>query len=788
MYRCHMEFYLINCQPEVLETLRELPPLEAFNHSFLDSREPREVPLARADVILAAPQAGTESVRALAEGKKESARLILLMDQEQIAQLEDCLPLADEVWTLPMTKKELIYRFTRWQEKQKLRLDLWQTSQFLEATINSTPSLVWYKDKNGIHEKVNDAFCVTVNKTKEQVQGRGHAYIWDVEQDDPACIESERIVMETERTCVSEETVQTGGGVRLLTTYKSPLYDCDGSVMGTVGVAIDITQERSYEQEIVDKNRELENLFTSMDCGVMCHTLDGSRIISMNRAALQILGYDSTEELQDSGFKMIAASVVEEDRPKLRAAIESLTKVGDNVNMEYRVRHSNGEILHVMGNIKLMEENGELFYQRFLLDYTTQRLREERERAENEQRQTELVQALSVDYNLVCHFNLDTGEGGPLRIHDCKFDILDEIFVEGRPIQESLSHYIDRCVYEEDRELVRRAVSPEDLGERLNLRNTYILNYRVLCGGELRYFQMKAVRAGQWENRREVVLGFSNVDDDTRREIERMDLLEDALMQANRANKAKSTFLSNMSHDIRTPMNAVLGFTTLLARDAENPDKVREYTKKITASGQHLLSLINLLSNAVKYTQEGGRIRLRIIGLKQRSSQYEHIRIEVEDNGYGMTPEFLETIFDAFTRAENSTTNKVQGTGLGMAITKSIVELMGGTIEVFSEVDRGSLFRVELELRILEEEADRQFWAQRGVSRVLAAAKDQESRESMAALMEGTGSGWTPAPRWRRRWRRWTAGTASWPCWTGRTSASRGCRRCARPFRSPCPS
>ncbi len=283
--------------------------------------------------------------------------------------------------------------------------------------------------------------------------------------------------------------------------------------------------------------------------------------------------------------------------------------------------------------------------------------------------------------------------------------------------------------------------------------------------------------------------------------------LAEALQAAQIASKSKTTFLSNMSHDIRTPMNAVLGFTTLLARDAENPAKVREYTKKITASGQHLLSLINdildvskiesgkvvlnlekfalndvissveaiiqpmardkrqdfhlevtgirheylvgdatridqilinLLSNAVKYTPEGGWIRLRIIGLKQRSSQYEHIRIEVEDNGYGMTPEYLETIFDAFTRAENSTTNKVQGTGLGMAITKSIVELMGGTIEVFSEVDRGSLFRVELELRILEE-ADRQFWAQRGVSRILAAAKDRENRESMAALMEGTG-------------------------------------------------
>lgn len=120
--------------------------------------------------------------------------------------------------------------------------------------------------------------------------------------------------------------------------------------------------------------------------------------------------------------------------------------------------------------------------------------------------------------------------------------------------------------------------------------------------------------------------------------------------------------------------------------------------------------LINLLSNAVKYTPEGGNIWFRIIGLKQRSSQFEHIRIEVEDDGYGMTPEYLKTIFDAFTRAENSTTNKVQGTGLGMAITKNIVELMGGTIEVSSEVNQGSLFQVDLEFRIPEGQADRLFW------------------------------------------------------------------------------
>ncbi len=294
---------------------------------------------------------------------------------------------------------------------------------------------------------------------------------------------------------------------------------------------------------------------------------------------------------------------------------------------------------------------------------------------------------------------------------------------------------------------------------------------------------------------------------ETEREIHNKRLAE-ALQAAQMANHSKTTFLSNMSHDIRTPMNAVLGFTTLLARDAENPEKVREYTKKIMASGNHLLSLINdildvskiesgkvvlsveeftlndmissvdamirpmavargqsfyvevsdvkheylmgdvtrinqilinLLSNAVKYTQEGGKIWLRMIGLKQRSSQYEHIRIEVEDNGYGMTPEYLKTIFDAFTRAENSTTNKVQGTGLGMAITKNIVELMGGTIDVSSQIGKGSLFKVDLEFRIPEGQMDRKFWENSRIARILAVEHDEEVCKNIQTLMQDTG-------------------------------------------------
>ena len=808
MYRCHMEFYLVNCPPDVLETVQQLPPLDGFNHSFLDSNEPREALLSRADVVLAVPVAGADSVRALAEGMKEDARLILLTDREQAAELGESLSLADELWILPMAGAELKFRFARWQEKQKLRLDLWQTSQYLEATINSTPSLVWYKDKDGIHEKVNDAFCATVNKTKEQVQGRGHAYIWDVEEDDPACIESERIVMEMRETRMSEEAVQTGEGKRLLTTYKSPLYDYDGSVMGTVGVAIDVTQERAYEQEIVNKNRELENLFTTMDCGVMCHSLDGSRMISVNRAALQILGYESQEALLADGFDMVASSVLPEDRARLEECIKTLSRVGDNVNIEYRVRHTNGDILHVMGNIKLIEEDGELFYQRFLLDYTTQKLREEERRLAEERRQAGLVQALTIDYNLVCVFDLDSGIGRSLRIYECKLGVLEELFSGELTLETCMGDYINRCVYAEDRELMRQICTRDRLRIELGANSQFYNNYRTQCGDELRYFQMKAVRTGDWSTTRAVVLGFRSVDEETRKELEQMNLLRDALDQANRASKAKSVFLSNMSHDIRTPMNAIIGFTALATTHIDQRDQVEGYLKKIMTSGNHLLSLINdvldmsriesgkmsleekpcsmpdilhglrsivqadvhakqlelymdavdvmneeiycdrlrlnqillnLLSNSVKYTPAGGVVSVKVTEKPGAPAGHATYEFCIKDTGIGMSEEFVARIFEPFERERNSTTSGIQGTGLGMAITKNIVDMMNGTISVRSKQGVGTEFIVVVTFRLCTEEREPQTIPELKNCRALVVDDDFNTCDSVSCMLQQIG-------------------------------------------------
>ena len=268
--------------------------------------------------------------------------------------------------------------------------------------------------------------------------------------------------------------------------------------------------------------------------------------------------------------------------------------------------------------------------------------------------------------------------------------------------------------------------------------------------------------------------------------------LQKALEQAKTASVEKSNFLFNMSHDIRTPMNAVIGMTSLIRHDAGNKDKVIEYADKIDISSQHLLGIINdildmskieagktvfkyddfsilnfiqkinnlfhsqidekkqtlttkknirhewvngdqlhlmqifnnLLSNAVKYTQEGGEIQFLVEECETNLSVYAKYRFLVRDNGIGMSADFKDKIFDAFTRAENSVTNKIQGTGLGMAITRNLVEAMGGTIDVESELGQGSCFEVLIELRIAED-------------RTVALAAQEETDEQDGNILQG---------------------------------------------------
>ncbi len=801
MYHCHVHFHLVGIRQDVFAVIEEMSPLPCFTHEFTKSERAGDALTGGADVILAdlRDMDVRETVCALTADRGEDTELILLAEKEQIPLLTRMLDGVKDIWTLPMSGEEIRFHFLRWQQAYKMGKDYWQTSHFLEATINNVPNLIWYKDKDGVHEKVNDSFCRTVGKTKQKVEGQRHAYIWDVEEDDPACIESERQVMETEQTFVSEERVKAGDGIRLLTTYKSPLYDIDGSVMGTVGVAIDVTQERAYEQEIIQKNRTLETIFNNIECGVMYHSVDGSKIISVNQAALDILGYDSLDEMAENGFYMIASSVMEEDREELLEKIRGLQEEGDSVSVEYRVRRKDGAIRYVMGNVKLMRENDELRYQRFVLDCTDRKLQEE----ENERQQMELVQALSIDYKVVCFFDLETGIGKPLRVEEVSQQF-KENFAGELSFEESMEFYIQKYVCEEDREMVRQAASREEIEKGLSEGKQYHVNFRTQKKGQLEYYQMKIVRAGVRSGRGSIVLGIRSVDKEIRNEMEQRSNLKDALMQANRASKAKSVFLSNMSHDIRTPMNAIVGFTSLAMKHIDNRERMEEYLKKIMTSGNHLLSLINdvldmsriesgkirldekacslpeilhsicnivqadvhakqlelhidtldirnediycdklrlnqvllnLLGNAVKYTGAGGAINMRITekaGAPDGFAQYE---FSIKDNGVGMSDEFVEHIFEPFEREKNSTTSGIQGTGLGMAITKNIVDMMNGTIEVESELGVGSTFTVSFVFRTRKEEKEEQAIPELKNCRALVVDDDFNTCDSVTYML-----------------------------------------------------
>ena len=289
---------------------------------------------------------------------------------------------------------------------------------------------------------------------------------------------------------------------------------------------------------------------------------------------------------------------------------------------------------------------------------------------------------------------------------------------------------------------------------------------------------------------------------------EQTQALQEALMQAQHANQAKTTFLSNMSHDIRTPMNAIIGFTTIAVSHIDNQDQVRDCLQKVLSSSNHLLSLINdildmsriesgkvqikeqecniselthnlmniiqpqvkakqldlfidtfdvsnedviadslklsqvfvnLLSNAVKYTPAGGTVSFRI---QQRSTfhrGYGDYVFLVRDNGIGMAPEFVEHIFEPFEREASTTKTGIQGTGLGMAITKNIVEMMGGTITVQSEKGAGSEFRVELSLKLQDTKKDAARIHELDGLRALVVDDDCDSCESVTRMLKQIG-------------------------------------------------
>ena len=429
-------------------------------------------------------------------------------------------------------------------------------------------------------------------------------------------------------------------------------------------------------------------------------------------------------------------------------------------------------------------------------------------------RQDEMIRALSSDYRAVYYYNLDDNEGVCYRSRRNTHDE-NEIIT---PFSKMLEDYLNRSVVAGDLDNVLKFIKPEYLRERL--RNEKIISYRYLANQNNReYYEM--IRVAKIDDNEEihaVGVGFANVDEQTRETIAQNQILADALAQAQHANISKTTFLSTMSHDIRTPMNAIIGFTTMALRHFDNQAQVRDSLEKVLSSSNHLLGLINdildmsridsgrveiqeqecnlselvhslihiiqpqirakqqqfhidafqvkneyvyadqlkvnqvlinILSNAVKYTPATGTISFRISQFESDKPGYAKYEFRIKDNGMGMGKEFLKHIFDPFERdLSNTKTLGIQGTGLGMTITKKMVEIMSGTISVESELDKGSEFTVTLDLKLQENVKYLTNGELEGL-RALVVDDDFETCDSVTEILNklGVRSEWTTSSR-----------------------------------------
>lgn len=258
MYFCVLNILIFSQDPLLERIAKGIAPLEQFEHNiqvFQSGSQSRQA-IADGDIIIWNLPLEM-SICELRARMKDSASLIICDTASNIASLEDSFFLqAADFWETPFDPRLTSLRFRRLLEQLKLKKDHYLNSTYLDTLIDSLPDMVWFKDLEGRHLKVNRTFCHTVEKTREDVTGKDHCYIWNVSPDDPdsgeqACKRSEEIVIQQRKTCQFTEVVKSQGSKRQFITFKSPLFDEDGTIMGTVGMGHDITA--------------LENLGTEME-------------------------------------------------------------------------------------------------------------------------------------------------------------------------------------------------------------------------------------------------------------------------------------------------------------------------------------------------------------------------------------------------------------------------------------------------------------------------------------------------------------------------------------------
>ncbi len=579
---------------------------------------------------------------------------------------------------------------------------------------------------------------------------------------------------------------------------------------------------------------QVKRFIDEMPGGFLIYHADGDEeIIYANQALLRLFNCCTMAEFQAHTKNSFRGVVHPEDLEAVEKSIQEQIDQSqyDLDYVEYRIIQKGGQIRWVedFGHFIQNSSAGPLFYV-FVADATEKRERQKDEQVDKERllesriesynqelerinhelaQRLELIEGLSIDYESIFYVDLDEDFIQPYRVSrraECRFGKDLQV----RRFTGFADDYVSIWVCPEDRRVFSQAVDPVYIRETLEDQKAFHTNYRIVKDGVAEYLQMVFVNVGKTEKVSQIMVGCRRVDEEVRREIERNLMLENALIQAKAANQARNTFLSNMSHDIRTPMNAIIGFTALAKSRWQDQERLQGYLNMIDNSSRQLLNLIDdileiswlesgsihieekmcsllevaqdieniilpqtqekgvelmvdlsklgkglvyvdqekltqviirIAFNAVKYTERGGRITITF-RQQNAASQFAADQFIVEDTGIGISPDFIQHIFEPFERQQNSTMSGVFGTGLGLPIAKNIVEMMGGAIEVESALGKGSRFTVGLTLR-LQEEAEKQEKAagqpSSGPQKILVVEDNELNREIEVDLLEDAG-------------------------------------------------
>lgn len=560
------------------------------------------------------------------------------------------------------------------------------------------------------------------------------------------------------------------------------------------------TQADFTNPQHIDMAYELIKFMDEMPGGFLIyHADDTEKIIYANTALLRIFRCDTLSEFQTLTGNSFKGIVHPEDLDAVEQSITEQIAAShyDLDYVEYRIICKDGTIRWIedYGHFIHSESIGDIFYV-FLSDATEKReqlLREKtalmNEKIEKEQkiqslieeygaerklisqehlRRLEVIEGLSVNYESILYVDLDADEVFPYRLSSRTKQQFGERF-QARSFLWYVTDYVNVWVHSEDKAMVLEMTSPDYIYKKLSIEKTYYVNFRVIENNEIRYLQLRIVDVSKGEHISQIVIGYRNVDEEILLEMEKKRLLEDALHKAELSNVAKNTFLANMSHDMRTPLNAILGFTELSKKHAHDTDAMQQYFHKIESSGKQLLDLIDkvlelshmesqdmpvmetecnlhdimqevyslqlpqaakknislslqcaapercnvyadkdklkqiflyLSANALQYTPSGGKVDMVMTKREKLPNNYGSYQFVIKDTGIGIHEDALERIFEPFEREKNTTSSGIHGTGLGLTITKNIVERLGGTISVDSTIGKGSTFTVTLHLRL----------------------------------------------------------------------------------------